>query len=172
MLRLMLLRHAKSSRDDPTVIDIDRPLAARGWRDAKAMGCHVARHDLIPARVLCSPAQRARQTWDQVSSASKMQIEPDIEPAIYDFGDGAALLDVVRVKGGIANPLMLVGHNPSMEGLAQMLIGSGDSTLRVRLEEKYPTCALAIISFEAEAWKDINDGQGRLYNFVRPKDLA
>ena len=171
-LQLLLLRHAKSSRDDSEAADIDRPLAPRGSRAAKAMGQTIARQGLVPDLVLCSPARRARQTWQL--AAQELEHVPEtktIEP-LYDFGDGSALLDVIRTHGGSAPSLMLVGHNPAMEELAKRLISKGPPKLRQRLETKFPTGALAIIRFRHASWAQLVENEGELTHFIRPADIT
>ena len=171
MRELMLLRHAKSSWDDPGLGDAERPLSPRGERAAKAMGRTMAEGDLVPDHVLCSPARRARETWSLVSAGLSQAVKTDIVPALYDFGDGGALLDVIRAYAGPARRLLLVGHNPSMEGLARRLATRGDRKLLARLAEKYPTGALAVIAFQDADWSETGSGQGTLTRFIRPRDL-
>ena len=168
---LLLLRHAKSSWSDPAVEDIARPLAPRGERAAAAMGRMMAARDLLPDRVLCSPAIRARQTLDLVTRDWPRPVETEIVPGLYDFGDGEALLAAIRQDGGDARRLLLIGHNPSMEALAHRLVTRGDRTLRARMSEKFPTCALAEIVLECISWSDLAESAGTLTRFIRPRDL-
>jgi phosphohistidine phosphatase len=171
MLTLMLLRHAKSSWADTGQADIDRPLNERGKRSAAAMGRYMASNGLVPQRVLCSPARRASETWGLV--AAELPASPEILAAdeIYDFGDGKALMECLRHKAGTAQTVLLVGHNPSIAGLAQILNGAGNGKLRLRLEEKYPTAALAVISFDLANWESLSAGSGTLLRFIRPRDI-
>ncbi|MBC8038191.1 MAG: histidine phosphatase family protein [Rhizobiales bacterium] len=171
MLNLMLLRHAKSSWADTGQADPDRPLNDRGKRSAVAVGRYMASNALVPQLVLCSPARRARETWGLV--AGELTAIPQILVAaeIYDFGDGKALMKCLRHKAGAAQSVLLVGHNPSIAGLAQNLIGTGSHKLRERLEEKYPTAALAVISFDFDNWGSLATGSGTLLRFVRPGDI-
>ena len=171
MLNLMLLRHAKSSWADAGQADPDRPLNDRGKRDAVAMGRYMAPNGLVPQLVLCSPARRASDTWGLV--AGELAAIPAILIAaeIYDFGEGKALLECLRQKAGAAQSVLLVGHNPSIGGLAQNLIGRGSAKLRERLEKKYPTAALAVISFDFNNWGSLATGSGTLLRFVRPRDI-
>lgn len=171
MLNLMLLRHAKSSWSDAGQADIDRPLTSRGKRAAVAMGRHMAANGLVPDLVLCSPARRATDSWDLVAGELKTSPAILIEPEIYDFGDGEALMECLRHKAGAAQSVLLVGHNPSIEGLAQRLAGKGDKKLRERLEKKYPTATLAVISLDLGNWTALADAAGKLVRFVRPKDI-
>ena len=171
MLSLMLLRHAKSSWADTGQADLDRPLNERGKRSAVAVGRYMASNGLVPQLVLCSPARRTRETWSLV--AGELATIPEILMAdeIYDFGDGKALMECLRHRAGAAQSVLLVGHNPSIAGLAKTLIGTGSDKLRERLEEKYPTAALAVISFDLDNWKSLATGSGTLLRFVRPRDI-
>lgn len=171
MLTLMLLRHAKSSWADTGQVDLDRPLNERGKRAAAAMGHYMASNGLMPQLVLCSPALRNRETWGLVAGELSVTPEVLITTEIYDFGDGKALMECLRHRSSAAQSLLLVGHNPSIAGLAQTLVGAGNGKLRERLEEKYPTAALAIISFDLDNWESLTAGSGTLLRFVRPKDI-
>ena len=172
MLNLMLLRHAKSSLADPGQEDSDRPLNDRGKHAATAVGRYMASNDLVPQLVLCSPARRTRETWGLVAGGLTTVPAILIAPEIYDFGDGKALMECFRRKAGAAQTVLLVGHNPSIGRLAQNLVGKGDKKLRERLEKKYPTAALAVISFDLDNWKSLTAGEGTLRRFVIPKDIT
>ena len=171
MLSLMLLRHAKSSLADTGQADPDRPLNERGKHSAAAVGRYMASNGLVPQLVLCSPARRTRETWGLV--AGELSAIPEILFAaeIYDSGDGTTLMECLRHKAGAAQSVLLVGHNPSIGELAQTLIGTGSHKLRERLEEKYPTAALAVISFDLANWGSLATGSGTLLRFVRPRDI-
>ncbi|MFT3987554.1 SixA phosphatase family protein [Aestuariivirga sp.] len=171
MLTLMLLRHAKSSWSEKGLTDLERPLNGRGKRAAKAMGEHMQAQGWVPDAVLCSPARRARETWATAQSAFTKPPECSIENAAYDFGDGSALLTLIQRNGRKARRLLLVGHNPSLEELAQRLIDRGDEKLRQRIEKKYPTAALAVITFTLSSWEHVIDHTGVLEAFVRPRDI-
>ncbi len=172
MLNLMLLRHAKSSLAEAGQEDSDRPLNDRGRLAATAVGRYMASNDLVPQLVLCSPARRARETWGLVAGELKTPPAILIAPEIYDFGDGKALMDCLRRKAGAAHSVSLVGHNPSIGRLAQSLAGAGDKKLRERLQTKYPTAGLAVISFDLDNWESLTAGAGTLLRFVTPKDIS
>ena len=172
MLNLMLLRHAKSSLAEAGQEDSDRPLNDRGRQAATAVGRYMASHSLVPQLVLCSPARRARETWGLVAGELKTPPEVLIAAEIYDFGDGKALMDCLRQKAGAAQSVSLVGHNPSIAGLAQSLLGNGSDRLRERMQKKFPTATLAVISFDLDNWKSLTAGAGTLLRFVTPKDIT
>ncbi|MBC8038218.1 MAG: histidine phosphatase family protein [Rhizobiales bacterium] len=171
MLNLMLLRHAKASELKTGREDIDRPLTGRGKRAAMAMGHYMKANGLVPGLVLCSPAVRAKGTWDLV--AKELGASPKVlfEQAIYDFGDGEELLNSVRRHAKNEKSVLLVGHNPSTKGLALRLAHKGDKKIRGRLETKYPTAALAVIKLDVGSWAAVAEGSGTLARFVRPRDI-
>lgn len=169
--QLLLLRHAKAVLGDPGMEDFDRPLAPRGEKAARDMGRHMAMHGLVPDLVLCSPARRTRQTW-ALASAELPPVETRFLDALYDFGDGEALLDVIRAEGGATQRLLLVTHNPATQHLALALAGDGDKAQRRLMMEKYPTAGLAVLSFPEGTWASTAVGLGRLDAFIRPRDLS
>lgn len=171
-LNLMLFRHAKSDWSEPDLDDHERPLALRGIAAARAMGAAMAARGLNPDSVLCSPALRAQQTWREAAAAFTPVPPTRTVPALYDFGDGEALLNVIRQEGGGATRLMLVCHNPAIEQLAGRLSQAGDAALRQRMHHKFPTAALAVIAFPSATWAGIGADAGELTAFLRPRDIG
>jgi len=177
MLTLSLLRHAKSSWDEPALDDHDRPLAKRGKKAAPEIGAALAAMGLRPDRVVCSGAARARETLLLVLAklgAPAPQIAYD--DAVY-MATPAALLARLRKIGaapehGAPRHVMLVGHNPGLEELALMLVGSGAADDRARMAEKFPTAAIAVIAFNVDSWSAIEPGAGRLEHFLTPRRLT
>jgi len=163
-----LLRHAKSSWDDPGLADEDRPLAPRGKRDAATMASYLATVD-SPRLVLCSAGLRARQTLAMVLPSLGSPLEVTVESELYTFDSSDLIERLRRLDDGEAS-VMLVGHNPALEELAGWL--SADGELRRRLETKFPTAALATIDLPDTPWSSLSDGIGTLTRFVVPKDLA
>jgi phosphohistidine phosphatase len=166
--RLFILRHAKSSWDDPELADHDRPLAPRGRRAATAIGEHMRRERLIPALVHCSSATRARETLERIAPALGDDTTILIEPELYSASAGDLLERLRRLPAMTASAL-LIGHNPAVQELALML-AAGDPR-RAALEGKYPTAGLAVLGFEAD-WSDLDVGAADLVDFVTPKALA
>lgn len=166
--QLLLLRHAKAVIGDPDMEDFDRPLAGRGEKAAKAMGRYMAEHGLSPDLVLCSPARRTRATWE-IAARELPKADVRMLEDLYDFGDGSALLDAIRTHGGSAKRLLLVVHNPATQNLALALSGSGERALRRQMMEKYPTAALAVLTFASGTWSGTAEGAGRLDAFICPR---
>jgi len=169
MLSLLLLRHAKSSWDDPALGDFDRPLAPRGEEAALRMGAYMAAHDLLPDFILCSTAQRARQTLTLVLRHLGADPPTQFADALY-LATPAAMLACLG-KAGAAQRVMIVGHNPGMHRLAATLAERGDGKSLKALAAKFPTAALAVLTFEAPGWPKIARGGGRLALFMTPKRL-
>jgi len=170
MRRVILLRHAKSSWDDPSLIDQDRPLARRGRKDAPRMGKFLRRAGLIPDAVLCSSARRARDTWSLVAEKLDQAPEPAIEEGLLMAAPRRLLARLRRLDDAFETVLM-VGHNPGLEALAAGLAGSGKTGLLATLKTKFPTATVAVIDLPVDHWKDVAFGMGELVAFVRPGDL-
>jgi phosphohistidine phosphatase len=165
---LWLLRHAKSSWDDPDLDDRDRPLAARGERAAAAMASYLAGADVRPRLVLCSSGLRARQTLGAVVASLGDRLEILIEPELYTFDAEVALARLRRIPDDVTS-VLLVGHNPALQELALRLSPRG--TARDRVESKLPTGALVTIALPDEPWADLDDGKGAMEALVTPRDL-
>lgn len=170
MKRLLLLRHAKSDWSS-ALPDHQRQLNPKGQQAAARMGRYIEDEGFKPDKVLCSTATRAAETWRLVQLALSDAPEADYIDAIYDFGSGTSLLEVIRKHGGNARTLMLIGHNPSIEGLAGLLSGNGNEDALAALARKYPTAGLAVIDFDFEDWQQIAPSSGTLQSFTRPKGL-
>jgi phosphohistidine phosphatase len=169
MKQLLLLRHAKSSWDDPDLDDFDRPLAERGLKAAKLMGRELAARDWLPDQVLVSSALRTRDTWRLVAEELPARPRVVFANVLYD-ASAADVLSQIRLADPLSGCLAVVGHNPGLEDLAKQLAGSGsEARARKRLEEKFPTTALARFVFEGD-WSGLSPG--RLTHCLRPKDLS
>ncbi len=171
MRTLLLMRHAKSSWDQPELADIDRPLAGRGREAAPQVARWLADHDLIPDLVLGSPAQRVRETWQLMAPALGDQVVCKTLRSLYE-GAPSRLLEVLRRVDSEVRTLMLIGHNPALGALAQSLAGGGSTRALERLRTKFPTAAVAVLAFEIDRWADLAAAGGRLRELVRPKDLS
>lgn len=172
MRELILLRHAKSSWDDPRLEDFDRPLAPRGRRAAPLMGREIARRGWLPEQVMVSAARRAWQTWRLVASElEREETAARPEEALY-MASPETLIEALRAKGGHAQSILLVGHNPGLEALAARLCGAGsDEDAKGALLDKFPTAAVARFEIAA-GWVALDFGGGRLTHFLRPKDFS
>lgn len=152
------------------MLDHERPLNQRGLETAGKIGSYIARHGLVPDRVLCSTAKRARETWDRVAIELPTPPEVEFEERLYN-AQPAAIMEVLRNFKGRARSLLVVGHNPGLQELAGLLIASGDLEHRERLREKFPTAGLAVIDFALDEWRKLHLHAGRLERFVAPRML-
>jgi phosphohistidine phosphatase len=166
--RLWLLRHAKSSWDDPDLPDPDRPLAPRGRQAAELLAAHLAASDVRPGVVLCSSSLRTRQTLAAILSALGDALEIRIERELYGAG-AAQLLERLRRLPSRASSAMLIGHNPGIQDLALALAAEGPALAGLR--EKYPTGALAGLEIEAGRWRDVDNGTATAATLVTPRSL-
>lgn len=163
--QLVLVRHAKSE-DGP--IDIERPLAGRGRRDAVAIGQLLARAGIVPDRVVVSPARRAQQTWDGAQSELAAPVEIVVDGRIYD-NTLTALFEVVRDTPAGVRTLALVGHNPSIAELAHVLDdAAGDGEARKELFAGYPTGGVAVFEVTV-AWFEVKPHSATLRTFAVPR---
>jgi phosphohistidine phosphatase len=165
---LYLLRHAKSSWDDPGLADFDRPLARRGIEATAAIADHMRERGIAPELVLCSPAVRAKQTLEGLGDAvGSARVEFDRD--LYDATESDLLAAIHRVSPDVAS-VLLVGHNPSTQRLALLLCEEGKRLDDLRA--KYPTAALATLSIEVPEWHKFKMGDAELTDFVKPRELA
>ena len=167
MLRLSLLRHAKSSWDDSVRTDFERPLNAKGRRAAAAMGVFIAREGLAFDLVIASPAVRVRQTIDGVEDGLARALSPVLDARIY-MASAGILMDVLAGVPESVGHVLLIGHNPGLEDLVFALVGEGG---RGAIEDKYPTASLAELELAGEGWAGLSEGRARLVRFTRPRDL-
>jgi phosphohistidine phosphatase len=168
-VRLWLLRHAKSSWDDPDMEDVDRPLAPRGARAADRMRDYLDAEEIRPELVLCSSALRTRETLARILPGLGSDLTVRIEPSVYSF-DVDALLQRLQQLPADVGSVMLIGHNPAMQELASLLAAGGD-----RLDELrggFPTAALAELDLGVGSWPELAPGTGRLTRFIVPRELG
>jgi phosphohistidine phosphatase len=171
MLTLSLLRHAKSSWDDTSLKDFDRPLSKRGENAGPRVGAYIAVQGLAPELILCSPAVRARQTLDLVLPHLAGGPTVVYEDAFYLAAPSVLLERIRRIEAKVRHA-MIVGHDPGMQGLALDLSGAGEADTLQALAGKFPTGGLAVIRFKARDWSKVGPAKGRLELFVTPKMLA
>jgi phosphohistidine phosphatase len=167
--RLYVLRHAKSSWDDPDLPDRLRPLARRGRTAVTALARHMRAAGIAPALVLCSPATRAVQTWEGVASGLPAGTATEVDEALYG-ANAHGLLERLRRLPPDIDSVLVVGHNPGLEDLTLALVGDGDPALRRRLETKFPTGALATLDAPG-AWRDLGWRTATLVAYVLPREL-
>ena len=163
MKTLLVLRHAKSSWDDSSLDDHERPLNARGERDAPRMGRLVRKKRLPVELIISSDARRAQMTAQAMADAAGYRGQLLLDPRLY-HASPTEILAALRsaVKQNIA-AVMIVGHNPGLEDLVAQLTGKA---------EGLPTAALVQIDLPIDRWADLTTStRGTLVGLWRPKEL-
>ncbi len=167
--QLLLLRHAKSSWDDPDLDDFDRPLAERGQSAARLMGRELAARDWLPDLALVSSASRTRDTWRLVAAELPAHPRVAFAKALYE-ASAADILSQIHQAAPSSRTVLVLGHNPGLEDLARQLAGTGSAPKALkRLDEKFPTAAVARFIFKGD-WVDLSSG--RLTHCLRPRELS
>jgi len=166
---VILLRHGKSSWSDPTLADFDRPLAPRGERASRRIGKYMRRKKIRPPLVLCSPSLRTRQTLEAIEPSLGKGSSVELEPRLYAASKGE-LLERLRALPESVNSVMLIGHNPGLHELARVLASRGAGL--PRLEQKFPTGALAMLVVDSESWVALGPGDRELVDYIVPRELA
>jgi phosphohistidine phosphatase len=165
MRTLYLLRHAKSSWDNPGLLDRDRPLAPRGLRDAKRIAKHFGRLGIRPALVLCSSALRTQETLDLLRP-TLAEAAVQVEEQLYG-ASSETLLERLRSVPDEVDSVLLIGHNPGLQDLALVLASRGAKLKR--LEAKFPTAAFATLALGQ--WSALGPRDAELVAYVVPKQL-
>jgi phosphohistidine phosphatase len=160
--RLVVMRHAKAEQGGPT--DFERPLAERGHRDAAEAGRWLAAQGFEPDHALVSAALRTRETWDSLASGGGWDLAPDLDRGLYT-AEPATAVDLISMVGDDVQALVVVGHNPTMAYLAQLLgDGEGDPEAEGELLSGFPTSATAVFEHDG-AWADLAEGSARLVGY-------
>ena len=163
MKTLLVLRHAKSSWSNNQLADHDRPLKARGRRDAPRIGQLVSDNDLVPDLIISSSARRAVDTAALFAQASGYEFDIETTRDFY-HASPETYLEYISLLSDEIDRVMVVGHNPGMEELVEEF---ADSWVRM------PTAALAEIRLEIEKWNDLDENtEGTVANLWIPRELA
>jgi len=158
---LYLVRHAKSSWNDASLSDMQRPLNKRGRRSAPEMGRRMVAQGHRPDLIVSSPANRAFSTAKRIAKKlgfDKSEIVTDTD--LY-FSGVRSMLNVLEVMDDEHRKVMIVGHNPSMTNFLNMLCDTSVVNM--------PTCAIAVVGFDIESWSDLYLAEGELLGYDYPK---
>jgi phosphohistidine phosphatase len=162
MKSVLILRHAKSSWKHPDVNDHDRPLNKRGKQDAPRMGELLQNEHLVPDFIISSTAKRASSTAKAVAKAAGYEGDITLNQSLY-AAPPTAYIDVLRGLSNEYTRVLIVGHNPGLEQLVNMLSGE---------EHTMPTCSLVNVQLRINSWSEINyKTKGRLLGVWKPRDL-
>ena len=161
MLQLTLIRHAKSSWDNPALSDFDRPLNKRGMKNAPLMGKIINKRGLAFEQIVTSPALRAITTAHLIAGKTRFP-EEDIEQRQELYGASVhALLNCVQSLDKQYKRIALVAHNPGLTDFCNHLSGESIANL--------PTCAVAVIEFDLDDWRAVDQDMGRLVLYEYPR---
>ncbi len=162
MKTLLIMRHAKSSWGDSSMADHERPLNARGERDAPRMGTLLRQEGMVPQAIVASDAVRARATARAVAEASGFEGEVEFSSALYG-ADSETYRQVLAKQPEQVASVLVIGHNPASEELLAELTGE---------DEQFPTAAIAQVELDIAQWGDWDEETGgRLVNMWRPKEV-
>jgi len=173
MKQLTLMRHAKSSWDDDTLDDFDRPLNERGQNAAPLMGSYLSKHGLQPDCIFCSSALRTKQTLSLMAPYHNNTLHIDYIDKLY-LASSKAIKKVVNDTPTNYDHVMIIGHNPGLHMLAMDLATKSGAPHNeiMGLAEKFPTAAIAHYSIETTSWRDAFTVPVKLNVFTSPKQLT
>ena len=163
MRRLTLLRHAKSSWDDPALNDFSRPLSKRGERDAPMMGALLREMGSRPSLIVSSDAVRALSTARIIARA--INYPPGFlqtDHRLY-LASPREIIETICDEGGQYTDIMIVGHNPGLTELANLI---GDTEI-----DNIPTCGVCVIDLDIDSWEALLRTRGRTERFEYPKKI-
>ena len=169
--RLLLLRHAKAEPGEPEQDDHERALARRGRRDAERVGAAIAERGLAPQQVLCSSSRRTRETLDALLPFLPAGLAIGVDRALYLASPQQILARIAAVDDPV-KALLVVGHNPGIEALAEGLAREGDRDALARMRRKFPTGALAVLELGSTRWRELASKGATLVAFLTPRDAA
>lgn len=172
--KLTLMRHAKSSWADYSQSDVERPLSPRGKKDAPKMGRYLYENDLHPDLVLCSPAQRTRETLARLQTAFANPLNVRFDKSIYSAGMGHGLISLLHSLNDEFDHVMIVGHNPAMQELALSSVNwaSGNEDTHQKIHSKFSTGSVISMEFDGGDWRSAALGDGKFTHFMAPKLLG
>ncbi|MDQ0747474.1 phosphohistidine phosphatase [Streptomyces africanus] len=164
---IVLFRHAKA--DWPQVSDHERPLADRGRKEAAEAGRRLADTGIAFDLALCSTAVRTRETWKLAVQEFPQRPKTVYEERIYDASPGE-LIAVLNETPDDAQNILVIGHNPAIQGLADILAGTAEGDARDRMSRRgFPAAAFALLSFTG-SWKSLEPGVATLRDYWAPTE--
>ena len=170
MRQLYLMRHAKSSWDNPKMSDFERPLNPRGKRASKFMGTFMFENNMSPDLVLCSAAQRTKETFERLMPQLDKKPEVKFLKILYE-GAVSDYLNEITSKGTKHQSMLVIGHSPIIQLLAINLIKNTECKDYSRVAHHFPTAALANIKLNIKSWSELELRSGTLLGYYLPREL-
>ncbi|MEP6018818.1 MAG: histidine phosphatase family protein [Paracoccaceae bacterium] len=161
MLRLLLMRHAKSDWNTPETGDHERGLNPRGRASATALGDWLRDHNYTPNTVISSTATRTAQTLERLQINASVQFTQRLYHA-----SPSDMFDVLN--GAQGSCVLILGHNPGIASFANALLAKTPNHARF---SDYPTCATLVADFQINDWSELQWQTGTPINFVVPRDI-
>jgi phosphohistidine phosphatase len=161
MKRLILIRHAKSSWDDPTLSDHDRPLASRGLADAPKMAIRLSKRDIQADLLISSTALRAITTAQSVANALRYPVEEIVSEGSLFHASSRSILKYLRSQDDKHNTILIFGHNPGFTDLVTYLGGE---------IENLPTSGQFGFKLNSTQWADLKPEMVDIWFFDYPKN--
>ncbi len=163
MKTLYIVRHAKSSWDDPHLDDYDRPLNNRGKQNAPEMGKYLAKSGVQPDLIISSSAKRAFSTAKKIVKELRYDQKEIVKTRDLYLASIGTTLKIIRQVEDSINSLMIFGHNPGWTDLTNYLSNA--------YIDNVPTCGVVAIEFDINHWVEVDKGKGKLLFFEYPKKL-
>ena len=173
MKDLTVVRHAKSSWQDPGLDDFERPLNKRGRKAAPLIGAWLTDQNIAPDLVMLSPSVRTVETWELFKKEGVPFGDERLVDEMYLAGLGALTGQLTSLPSSV-NRVMMIGHNPGLEFLIDGLVGSveeGVARAFHKLSQKFPTSGVVHLRIAIEHWSDLAPSMGRVYGATSPKLL-
>ncbi|NGO09126.1 histidine phosphatase family protein [Streptomyces sp. HC44] len=165
--RIVLFRHAKA--DWPQVPDRERPLAERGRKDAAVAGLKLADTGIHFDLALCSTATRTRETWKLAVQEFPQRPKTVYEERLYEASPGELIAVLNEIPDDVQN-VLLIGHNPGVQGLADILAGQSEGDAQERMSRRgFPAAAFAVLTVSG-SWKTVEPGVGTLLDYWAPTE--
>jgi len=162
MRTLMIIRHAKSSWDDPELDDFDRPLNKRGKHDAPEMGRRLKKSQYFPDLMITSPARRASTTCEVIAERLSYPSKAIVRDERLYHASSSEILDVLRETDDLWLNVAIFGHNPGLTDFANRMNGTNINNI--------PTCGIIHAKLNVNTWKDLNFASGEMLFFDYPKN--
>lgn len=170
MKKVILLRHAKSSWDDPQLDDHDRPLNARGKAAAPVIAEWLRDRQHMPDLVLCSSAKRTKQTVRRVRTVMPDLPKPEVERGLYHASPIVLKERLARLPAD-CDAVLVVGHQPGLGAFARKLADGRETRRCKRAYEHFPTAAAAVMELDVDDWSEIAFASARFVDFAKPREL-
>jgi phosphohistidine phosphatase len=170
MTILTVMRHAKSSWDQPNVADFDRTLNERGRKAARRVGRELKHRRIRFDRVIASPAVRVRETLTGLADGYGALPDTHFDPQIYG-ASLSSLFELVRQIPGTVHAPLFVGHNPGLQQLVLELASDDGRELRSEVEAGLPTAAVVLLELPAVRWDEVEPNRGTIRELILPREL-